>query len=106
MREVNVELPVVTRAENAGFFVRKVMWVGRKHAPDRVFAHKERGEVWIEFKRPGADARAGQAREHKRMRGAGMEVYVVDTVEDGLRILCLLPSRNNGPTLSEIDDML
>ena len=106
MREVSVEMPVVKRAEAAGFFCRKVQWVGRKHAPDRLFSRDDRGEVWIEFKRPGEDARSGQAREHKRMRAAGMEVHVVDRVEDGLRILGLLPSANGGPTLSDIDRMI
>lgn len=99
-------MPVVRKAEAAGFFVRKVMWVGRKHAPDRLFSRKDRGEVWIEFKRPKGKARAGQALEHERMRKAGMEVHLVDNVYDGLRILGLLPSANRGPTLSELDDLL
>ncbi|ARB05710.1 hypothetical protein [Synechococcus virus S-ESS1] len=106
MREVGVEMPVVVRAEAAGFFCRKVAWVGRKHAPDRVFAREDRGEVWLEFKKPKGKARLGQIREHDRMRKAGMEVHVVDSVYDGLRILGLLPNSNNGPTLSEIDDLL
>lgn len=106
MREIGVEMPVVRRAEAAGFFVRKVAWVGRKHAPDRVFAREDRGEVWIEFKRPKATARLGQKLEHDRMRKAGMEVHVVDNVYDGLRILGLLPNANNGPSLSDIDRLL
>jgi len=106
MREIGVEMPVVKRAESAGFFVRKVAWVGRKHAPDRVFAREDRGEVWIEFKRPKGKARRGQELEHERMRKAGMEVHLVDNVYDGLRILGLLPSANGGPSLSEIDDLL
>ena len=99
-------MPVVRRAENAGFFVRKVGWPGRKHAPDRVFAHEDRGTVWIEFKRPGETPRPGQKREHERMRKAGMEVHVCDCAEDALRILGLLPNANGGPTLSEIDRMI
>jgi len=106
MREVSVEMPTVKRAEAAGYFCRKVAWVGRKHAPDRVFSRDDRGTVWIEFKRPGEDARPGQAREHKRMREAGMEVHVCDNVEDALRILWILPNSNFGPTLSDIDRML
>lgn len=105
-REQSIETPVVRKAEIAGFFVRKVSWVGRKHAPDRIFSRKDRGEVWLEFKRPKGKARAGQAREHEKMRNAGMEVHVVDSVEDGLRILGILPSANNGPTLLELDDLL
>ncbi len=87
MREAGIENAVVIRAERAGFFVRKVSWPGRKHAPDRVFARDDRGTVWIEFKAPGEEARAGQAREHERMRRAGMEVHVCDEIEDALRVL-------------------
>lgn len=106
MRESGVELPVVRRAEAAGYYVRKVAWVGRKGAPDRLFARRDRGQVYIEFKRPGETPRSSQTREHKRMRDAGIEVHVCDDAQDALRILWLLPGHNGGPTLGEIDRML
>lgn len=87
MLEKSVEMPVVKRAEAAGFFVRKVEWPGRKGAPDRVFAREDRGVVWIEFKAPGEKPRLSQIREHERMRAAGMEVHVCDNVRDALDIL-------------------
>lgn len=90
MRELAVEMPVVRRAEAAGFFVRKVQWPGRRNAPDRVFARKDRGTVYIEFKAPGEKPRLSQLREHDRMRKAGMEVHVCDSVDDALEILGLL----------------
>ena len=89
MRESQIELPVVARAERAGFYVRKVQWPGRRSAPDRLFAHPVRGTVWIEFKRPGEDATLAQQMEHRRMREAGMEVHVCDNVDAALRILGL-----------------
>lgn len=61
---------------------RKVKWEGRKHAPDllillpRLFAN-----CWVETKALGVKARAGQLREHARMRAAGMRVFVLDSVE-------------------------
>ena len=94
MREVAVENPVVYRAERAGFYVRKVAWVGRRGAPDRLFARKDRGQVYIEFKRPGEAPRSDQIREHQKMREAGIEVHVCDSVEDALIILGL---SNGGP---------
>lgn len=97
--EQRIEEAVVRKAERAGFFVRKVSWVGRVHAPDRVFSHPDRGTVWIEFKAPGEPARPGQAREHEKMRAAGMEVHVCDNVQDALRILGLAPGGNGGPSL-------
>ena len=89
MLEIEVESPVVTRAENAGYYVRKVQWVGIKGAPDRLFAREDRGAVYIEFKAPGESPRTRQKNEHKAMREAGIEVHVCDDIEDALKILWL-----------------
>ena len=35
----------------------------------------------VETKRPGGVARAGQEREHVRLRAAGFRVYVISTME-------------------------
>lgn len=99
MREIAIEIPVVKRAERAGYFVRKVRWEGRRHAPDRLFAREDRGQVYIEFKRPGEKPRRGQAIEHRKMRAAGMEVHVCDSIADALDILWLTPGHNGGPPL-------
>lgn len=88
MVEKAVESPVCVRAERAGWFVRKVGWLGRIGAPDRVFIKGGR-TVWIEFKDGGKEARLSQQLEHDRMRAAGAEVYVCDNVSDALRILGL-----------------
>lgn len=92
--EAAVENPVVVRAERAGFYCRKVSWIGRAGAPDRLFARADRGQVYIEFKKRGGKPEAHQIREHKRMREAGIEVHVCDTVEDALIVLGL---SNGGP---------
>ncbi len=86
--ELAIENPVVYRAEKSGLFVRKVGWIGRKSAPDRVFIGNGR-TVWIEFKDRGKEPTLLQLNEHKRMRDAGAEVYVCDSVVDALRILGL-----------------
>lgn len=86
MTEAAVEQPVVRRAELAGWFVRKVAWLGRIGAPDRVFIKAGR-VVWIEFKRPGQKLRLAQELEHDRMRAAGAEVYVFDNAFEAMRVL-------------------
>ena len=96
MREAAVENPVVFRAKRAGFFVRKVQWTGQIAAPDRVFAHPDRGTVWIEFKAPGEKPRRSQVLEHQRMIAAGMEVHVCDSVDHALRTLGIHPGGHNG----------
>ena len=106
MTEAEVENPVVTTAEEAGYFVRKVAWVGRVACPDRIFAREDRGVVFIEFKAPGKPARKNQAKEHQRMRDAGIEVHVCDNVQDALRILWLLPGSNGGPVTGTWRDLI
>lgn len=90
MTEAAVENPVVARAESAGIFVRKLAWVGRRAAPDRLFAHKTLGgAVFIEFKDKGEKPGMLQKREHELMRAAGLEVHVCDNVDDAMRVLGL-----------------
>lgn len=91
MLESGIENPVVKRAERAGYFVRKVQWVGRIGAPDRLFAREDRGQVYIEFKAPGEEPRRSQVEEHRDMRAAGIEVHVCDSVNEALHILWLTP---------------
>lgn len=96
--EYNVEGPVVVRAERAGWFVRKLGWIGRRSAPDRFFAKKtERCPccgrsgrvVLIEFKDRGKPAERHQLDEHDELRAAGVEVYLIDRVSDALKVLDL-----------------
>lgn len=84
--EDDIETKVVHEAELAGWFVRKLGWVGRTSAPDRLFIKKGR-VVFIEFKAPGKDANPTQAKEHDRMRDKGAEVYVCDSIREALAIL-------------------
>lgn len=87
--EIAIELPVVKRAEKAGWFVRKVQWPGRRGAPDRVFIKGGR-TVWIEFKDEGEVPRLSQTLEHDRMKEAGAEVYWCDNITEALQILGIL----------------
>lgn len=86
MGEYLVENTVSNKAKAAGWFVRKVRWIGRRKAPDRVFI-KDGRTVWIEFKRAGKGATETQSEEHVEMREHGAAVYVVDNVRVGLRLL-------------------
>lgn len=91
MVESIVELTTVNRAEKAGWFCRKVTWMGRRDAPDRLFIKGGR-TVWIEFKKPGTrdgDIPETQKREHDRMRARGAEVHVVASYWQAAEILGL-----------------
>lgn len=84
--EYEIELPVVAKATKAGWIVRKVQWVGRRGAPDRVFFGHGRC-VFIEFKAPGKRPEGQQANEIARLKAVYQEVYVIDNVAAGLRVL-------------------
>lgn len=91
MRESEIEKYLVKRVNDLGGEVRKVKWIGRRGAPDRVVmfpASEQRfidgawGTVlWVELKAPGEKAKPHQAREHERMRRMGQRVVVVDSIE-------------------------
>jgi hypothetical protein len=91
MRESQIERHLVKRVKAMGGEVRKVQWIGRRGAPDRlvmlpeVRINDQRGlppvSVWVELKAPGQKPRPEQRREHERMRRMGQRVEVVDSIE-------------------------
>lgn len=82
MLESYIEKKVVARFQENGWLVRKLAWIGRVGAPDRILM-KNSVCVFIEFKSKGEKPRPTQVIEHKKMRNAGMEIYVIDNIEDG-----------------------
>lgn len=86
MIESTIEAWVCEKAEEAGWLVRKVKWIGRSSAADRLFAKNGR-VLFIEFKRPDNVPTPTQERELQRLRDAGVEVHVVDNPLGALRVL-------------------
>jgi hypothetical protein len=86
MIESPIEDWVCDKAQDAGWLVRKLQWVGRRNAPDRFFA-KDGRVVLIEFKRPDGEPRPTQAKELAALHAAGVEVHTVDNPLAGLRVL-------------------
>lgn len=80
MREREIESYLVERVKALGGEVRKVAWIGRRGAPDRLVMLPEL-LLWVELKRPGAKPRPSQVREHERMRAMGQVVAVIDSFE-------------------------
>jgi hypothetical protein len=95
MREREIEAYLVKRVKELGGEVRKVKWIGRAGAPDRLvmlpgpwcgfdsaggFWASPR-TIWVELKAPGEKARPSQVREHERMRAMGQRVVVIDSIE-------------------------
>lgn len=82
IRERDIEHYLVKRVNAMGGEVRKVKWIGRAGAPDRVLSTPRFGTAWVELKAPGKKPTAAQHREHERMRRVGMTVLVMDSFED------------------------
>lgn len=93
MLERDIEKYLVRRVKELGGEVRKVQWIGRNGAPDRlvmvpamkdfsapVVYHYPR-TIWVELKAPGQKAKPHQRREHERMRAMGQRVVVIDSLE-------------------------
>lgn len=88
MRESEIEKYLVKRVKELGGEVRKVKWIGRRGAPDRLVMLPHivngcitAGTVWVELKATGKKAEPHQLREHKRMQAMGQYVVVVDSKE-------------------------
>ena len=85
MRERDVENYLVKRVKAMGGEVRKVQWIGRRGAPDRLvmlppWARGSGITVWVELKAPGKKPEIYQLREHARMRAMGQRVEVIDSL--------------------------
>lgn len=109
MRESEIERHLVKRVTELGGECRKVNWIGRRGAPDRLvmlparslgvvtrpgpsfrgqcfatFTSEEFTQartIWVELKAPGKMPEPHQVREHKRMRDMGQQVEVIDSIE-------------------------
>lgn len=101
LKERDIEAYLNKRVKELGGESRKVRWVGRSSAPDRIVMLPWRDEwnaedhygipdqtIWIEVKAPGKGAtfpanahERAQHREHERMRKMGQRVEVVDCYE-------------------------
>lgn len=97
MRESQIEKHLVNRVVELGGEVRKVKWVGRRGAPDRLVMLPRRlkdnalsrafedmyhpSTVWVELKATGEEPEPHQLREHERMRRMGQRVVVIDSIE-------------------------
>jgi hypothetical protein len=96
VRERDIERHLVKRVKELGGEVRKVQWIGRRGAPDRLvmlpakpasnsldcaWCNPKGRSIYVELKAPGEKPEPHQAREHARMRAMGQHVEVVDSIQ-------------------------
>lgn len=80
MREIEIEQPASEFAERRGWFEIKIMEASKRGFPDRFYARRGR-VVLVEYKSPGEEPTTQQARRHRELRAAGVEVHVIDNLE-------------------------
>jgi hypothetical protein len=86
MRESLIELRVRERAEELGWQVHKIRSLSKRGFPDRLFFRK--GFLFfVEFKREGEEPRKQQMRRIEELLDEDIEVYVIDSIEQGYDIL-------------------
>lgn len=81
MRESLIEADFTYKWNLAGGEIRKVKWIGRRGAPDRVAMAPEAVIFWPEFKATGEKPEPHQLREHARMARMGQIVEIIDSIE-------------------------
>lgn len=90
MRERDIEAHLVDRVKEVGGEVRKVRFLDRRGAPDRLVMLPEPNPVlgsafnnawWVELKAPGKKPEPHQVREHARLRRLGQRVLIIDSIE-------------------------
>lgn len=81
MRESQIENYLLDAVAFLGGEIRKVQWIGRNGAPDRVVMLPDGRLLWIELKAPGKTPSPVQLREHAKMARCGQHVHVIDSME-------------------------
>lgn len=85
--EGKIEKHLVDRVRATGGVVRKLKWLDRSGAPDRMVwwppEHPARAAdiFFVELKAPKKKPNVEQLKEHKKMRDSGLRVIVIDSEE-------------------------
>jgi hypothetical protein len=87
MLERQIEKKVCDYAKSKGMLVYKFNSPSRAAVPDRLFITPHGRMFFIEFKRTGQSATPAQVREIDKLMEHYVWVFVVDTVDDGNRII-------------------
>ena len=77
-RESDIEKHSVAAVKEDRGEVRKVKWIGRAGAPDRIIFIDNK-IIFVELKAPGRKPTPAQKREHERLRNKGADVRVIDS---------------------------
>lgn len=113
-RESKIESHLKKEVEKLGGKVRKLRWIGKAGAPDRLmwFPAKTKGmwprAAFVELKAPGKKPTKVQTEEHKKFTDDGWTVLVVDSIEAADKAINEIysgkaPQRRVAKTSADID---
>lgn len=90
MLEKQIEQKVCDYAKTKNVLAYKFTSPSRMAVPDRMFVRSDGLIFFIEFKRAGFKPTPAQDREHTRLRGHKVNVFVIDNVENGMMVIDLM----------------
>lgn len=90
MLEKQIEAKVCEYAKSKNVLVYKFTSPARAAVPDRMFVRADGLVFFCEFKRGGQKPTEAQEREHNRLRGHKVPVFVVDNVEHGKAMIDMM----------------
>ena len=85
--EKTVEKKVCAYARSQGVLVYKFTSPQHGAVPDDLFILPNGNIFFIEFKRQGFKATIPQQREHAKLQGHNVAVYVVDNIDIGIELI-------------------
>ena len=88
--EKQIERNVRDYAHECEMLSYKFTSPARAAVPDDLFITKKGTTFFIEFKREGAKPTPQQAREHDRLRGHKVSVFVVDSTKAGRLVVDMM----------------
>ena len=97
MLEKQIESKVCEYAKTKGLLVYKFTSPARAAVPDRMFILPNGIVFFIEFKRSGASPTIPQIREHQRLRGHGVKVFVTDDAHEGCALIDSMVNAHANP---------
>jgi hypothetical protein len=81
--EKYIEAEVCSYARKKDLLVYKFTSPARAAVPDRMFITQDGRVFFCEFKAAGKKPTPAQAREHQRLRQSKVNVFVIDSVDEG-----------------------
>jgi hypothetical protein len=81
MRERDIENHLIDLAERYKWLLRKIRYIGRNGAPDRMLINPDGQITFVELKAPGKKPRPLQGREHLKLVQYGQRVVTIDSIK-------------------------